>query len=411
VGVSFKELKSSLTWPVWVVALGYFVDIFDLTLFNMVRVQSLKGIGIPEDQLIDTGILLINSQMAGMLIGGFFWGVLGDRIGRLQMLFGSILLYSVANIANAFVYDVPTYVILRFIAGFGLAGELGVGITLVAEILPTKLRGYGTAFVATVGVLGATFGGLVVELFSWQTSYIIGGCLGLLLLALRIKTRESLVFSETKKQHSNVKWGKLSDLLVAHRFWRFLCCVAIGIPIWYIAGLVMGFSPELAKDLGVNGEVLSSRAIAISYLGLAVGDFLSGLLSQYLQSRKKAVAAFMAMTVLFLILLFTQAGSHDDEWFYVVAFLIGVGAGFWAIFVTVAAEQFGTNLRATVATSVPNIVRGMVIPITLSFKYLKPEFGVTQSMIIVGIVTFMISGIGLYFLPETFHKDMKYIEE
>ncbi len=409
-----SALSTLLTPAVLVVALGYFVDIFDLTLFNMLRVQSLEAIGVPKDKIVETGILLLNFQMAGMLIGGIFWGILGDKKGRLNVLFSSILLYSTANILNAFVTDVSWYAILRFISGIGLAGELGAGITLVSELLPKEKRGMGTTLVATIGVFGATFGAIIVEKFNWTTCYIIGGVLGLLLLFLRIQVSESHLFKGQKKQfenHQNVQWGDFLSLFKSKkRFFRFYNTVMIGVPIWFIAGLVMAFSPELANEIGVIGEITSAKSIGISYLGLGFGDFLSGLISQKLNSRIKSILLFITATVLFLIILFTMSPNRNSQFYYFICFCIGLGAGFWAIFVTVAAEQFGTNLRATVATSVPNFVRGSVIPMTLFFKYLKPTYGIQQSMIFVGLIVFSLSYISLYFLEETFHKDLEYLD-
>lgn len=406
------HFKNFINMAVIVVALGYFVDIFDLTLFAMVRTQSLASLGIPIELQVEKGILLLNSQMAGMLLGGIFWGILGDKSGRIKVLFGSILLYSLANLLNAFVQDVPTYAFLRFISGIGLAGELGVGITLISESLPKTHRGLGTTLVATIGVLGAVFGGLMVEYIPWRFSYIIGGSLGLALLFLRFKVRESSLFNRGKESgHSNIQWGKFSTLFNNfERFKKFVLCIFLGIPIWYVAGLLMAFSPELSRELGVDGIITSSRSIAVSYLGLALGDFACGIFSQKIKGRLKAVLTFSIATMCFITLLFTTTKNHSSSYYYFLCFLIGVGAGFWAVFVTIAAEQFGTNIRATVATSVPNFVRGAVIPMTLSFKYFKNDFGLVNSMVIVGVVVFALNILATLILPETFHKDLEYFE-
>ena len=395
---------------IWVVALGYFVDIFDLTLFNMLRIASLKDLGVSPDQLIDTGIMLLNSQMIGMLLGGILWGVLGDKKGRLQVLFGSILLYSVANIANAFVTTIPMYAFLRFISGIGLAGELGAGITLITEILPKEKRGLGTAMVATIGVLGATFGGIMVEHFSWKTCYITGGVMGLLLLFLRIKICESTLF-EKAKANEKIRFGDFQMLFQnKERFFKFIKCILVGVPIWFIAGLVMAFSPELAKELQISGEITAAKSIGISYLGLAIGDFSCGILSQYLKSRIKSMISFQIMLIIFVVALFATAKGQSPDYFYSFCFLIGIFAGFWAIFITIAAEQFGTNLRSTVATSVPNFVRGSVIPMTLVFKLLKVHYGLMISMSIIGTVVMIFAIWSTLMLEETFHKDLDYFE-
>ena len=181
------------------------VDMYDLFLFSINRVSSLKSLHISGEQLLADGIMLLNLQMAGMLIGGIFWGIMGDKKGRLSVLFGSILIYSIANIGNGFVTTVTQYAVLRFIAGFGLAGELGAGITLVTEILPKERRGYGTTLVATVGIMGALLAYFVSHLFDWRTAYFIGGGLGLILMILRVRVFESGMFMKLKEK--NIKTG------------------------------------------------------------------------------------------------------------------------------------------------------------------------------------------------------------
>ena len=396
--------------PILVVALGYFVDIFDLTLFNMVRITSLKDLGVPAVQLVDTGILLLNTQMIGMLLGGILWGILGDKKGRLQVLFGSILLYSVANIGNAFVTSIPLYALLRFISGVGLAGELGAGITLISEILPKEKRGMGTALVASIGVLGASFGGVMVEHFNWKTCYIIGGVLGLTLLFLRVKVCESSLFAKAQT-NNQIRFGDFKMLFQSHvRFFKFLKCILVGIPIWFVAGLVMAFSPELAKELQITGEITAARSIGITYLGLSFGDFLSGALSQFLKSRLKSMIIFQVLLLISIIGLFTTAKGQTPHFYYSFCFNIGLFAGFWAVFITIAAEQFGTNLRSTVATTAPNFVRGAVIPMTLVFKILKLHYSLVTSMSIIGSIVMILAIWSTINLEETFHKDLDYFE-
>lgn len=407
--VSRDELKQVFSIPVIVVALGYFVDIFDLTLFSMLRTQSLVSLGVPEEQLVDVGIRLLNTQMTGMLIGGVLWGVLGDKKGRLKVLFGSIILYSTANILNSFVNTVEQYQVLRFVSGLGLAGELGAGITLISELLPQRIRGLGTTLVASIGVAGAVFGGIFVEYFDWRACFMIGGLLGISLLFLRWKVQESSIFQKSDQGKEN--WGSLRFAFADFgRVKKFILCILMGAPIWYVAGLVMSFAPELSKELGVQDSILSSRAIAISYFGLAIGDFLSGALSQKLQSRLKAVRFFIIFTVIFLALLFTTVAGRGETYYYFLCLLIGIGAGFWALFVTVSAEQFGSNVRATMATSIPNFVRGAVVPMTLAFKFLKPDWGFTPAMISVGVLIFTLSWLSTFGLEETFHKTLDYLE-
>ncbi len=396
--------------PVIVAALGYFVDIYDLVLFSIVRVPSLKALGIGDASLIDDGVFLLNMQMIGMLLGGILWGWLGDKKGRLKIMFASILMYSVANIANGFVTSLPAYGVLRFIAGVGLAGELGAGITLVSEILHTRIRGYGTMLVASIGVSGAILANFVANSYDWRTAFFIGGALGLLLLLARFRVAESGMF-RTMEQKTSISRGNMLALFTDRsRFFRYLNSIMIGVPIWFVVGVLITFSPEFALDLGVAEPVSAGNAVMFCYLGLVFGDLSSGLLSQLLQSRKKAVLLFMVMTVAAVALYFLQ-GSSSASFFYGVCAFLGFAGGYWAIFITVAAEQFGTNLRATVATTVPNLVRGMVVPITMLFQFSRGFLGLRYGALLVGGICVVAAFLSLAALEETFHKDLDYFEE
>lgn len=398
-----------LNAAVIVAALGYFVDIYDLILFAVVRVPSLESLGLSEAEILEKGVFLLNTQMVGMLLGGILWGVLGDRKGRLSVLFGSILTYSVANGANAFVHSVEAYAFWRFVAGVGLAGELGAGITLVAEILPKEKRGWGTALVASVGVLGALLAGTVSKYLDWRTAYLVGAALGLSLLVLRISVVESGMFAGLASV--NVKRGDLLGLLRTRASAaKYLNCILIGVPIWFVVAILVTLSPEFGKALGVVQIPVAGTAVMSCYAGLALGDFGSGALSQILRSRRKVVALFLAaLTGLSGVYLAGVPLSLTG--FYVLCFALGIAGGYWAVFVTIAAEQFGTNQRATVATTVPNFVRGAVALITTSFLALKPALGLRPAAAVVGVVVLVLAGVSLWFLPETFGKDLDYVEE
>jgi len=404
------SLRQIFSLPVIVAALGYFVDIYDLVLFSIVRVPSLKSLGLSGQDLIDNGVYLLNMQMAGMLIGGILWGVLGDRKGRLKIMFGSIFLYSIANIANGMATSLPAYAALRFIAGIGLAGELGAGITLVSEVLHTSIRGYGTMLVASVGVSGAILANIIANTYDWRTAFIIGGVLGLVLLITRISVAESGMFRAMDTKSGISKGNLLALFSGRKRFFRYLNSILIGVPIWFVVGILITFSPEFAKALGTTGPVSAGNAVMFCYLGLVFGDLSSGLLSQALKSRKKVVFLFMLLTLASIGLYFLQ-GSRSPEFFYGVCLVLGFSIGYWAIFVTVAAEQFGTNLRATVATTVPNFVRGMVVPITLLFQLFRQYFGLEGGALAVGAICAIAAFIALASLDETFHKDLDYYEE
>lgn len=403
-----KNLKQLFSLPVIVAALGYFVDIYDLLLFSIVRRPSLISLGVPEDQLFDQGEYLLQVQMTGLLIGGLIWGIMGDKRGRLSVLFGSILLYSLANIANGFATSVNQYALLRFIAGIGLAGELGAGITLVSETLPTHLRGYGTTIIATVGLMGAVFANFISKQYDWQIAYFIGGGLGLLLLIARVSVFESGMFLKTKEK--SVQRGNFFQLFKKRsRFIKFMGCIFIGLPIWYAIGILITFSPEFAKALKITGAVGAGDAVMFSYIGLAVGDLSSGFTSQVVGSRKKIVAIFILLTLVFVVFyLFLPVKTLG--FFYFACFAVGVGIGYWALFVTIAAEQFGTNLRSTVATTVPNFIRGTVVPLTLAFKFLRGEMGIINGALVIGIFTIVVAFIALSVIDETYGRDLNFEE-
>lgn len=401
------DIDKATALTILVAALGYFVDIFDLLLFSIVRIESLQDLGLEGDELLTKGVLLLNVQMAGLLIGGILWGIWGDKFGRVSVLFGSILLYSVANIANAFVHSVELYAVFRFLAGIGLAGELGAGVTLASELLPKKYRGLGTTFIASIGVLGATFAALVAEYTDWRTAYLVGGIMGICLLLLRINVRESTLFQGMKE---GVPKGNFFMFLTRFDcFKRYIAVILIGGPIWGVVALFITFTPEFAGALDLSFAPTAGTAVLTCYAGLAVGDMLSGLVSQYLGSRKKAVAVFLGLTILFTG-LYIYFPYQSEFGYYTVTFIMGIGIGYWAMFVQMGAEQFGTNIRATAAISIPNMVRAMVIPITTGFHFLKPEFGILGAGVMVMAVLLALAFGSLLILRETFTTDLDYVE-
>jgi putative MFS transporter len=398
--------KSWLSPIVFVGALGYFVDIYDLILFSVVRVPSLKDLGVPDAQILDSGISILNWQMSGMLLGGILWGLLGDRLGRIKVLFGSILLYSLANLGCGLVQNVELYQFLRFFAGLGLAGELGAAITLVSESLSKEDRGKGTTFVATIGVSGAIAANLISNFFNWRAAYFVGAGLGLLLLLLRMRSFESGLFE--KSRSSATRRGDLSLLFGSpERVLRYLRCILMGLPTWFVVGILITLAPELSKAHGVEG-VTSGNAVMYCYSGLVFGDFASGLLSQIIHSRKKVILLFLVLCALFTISYLSLGSSVAMV--YSLAFLSGFGVGYWAMFVTVAAEQFGTNLRATVTITVPNWARGALVPISLLFLRLKGNFGPIEAALLVGLLCVGLALISAATIKESFGKDLDFLE-
>lgn len=410
--------------PLLVAALGYFVDIYDLLLFSIIRVPSLKSLGLTDAQITTDGERIISVQMIGLLIGGLIWGIVGDKRGRLSVLFGSILLYSVANIANGFVHTVDQYVWIRFIAGLGLAGELGAGITLVSELVSKEKRGIATSLVAGIGLIGAVVAFFVKQEFvkpdnsGWQTCYFIGGGLGIVLLLLRISVFESGIFQQIKS--TAVQRGNFFMFLTSgERFKRYLFSILIGLPTWYVIGILITFSREFGAAMHIAEPIDTGRAVMYSYAGLSIGDITIGLVSQQLRSRKKALYIWYALTLFFAGLYFTIQYNGSAQMMYILCAALGFSIGFWAIFVTVGAEQFGTNLRATAATTIPNFVRGLLSVIIILFKWLRDvlfqhnnnaDSSYINGAIITGIIVITLGFVAAVSLKETFEKDLNFIE-
>lgn len=396
-----------------VAALGYFVDIYDLILFNVVKKASLLSLGFQADQVKDLEISLFNWQMSGMLVGGILWGILGDKKGRLKVLFGSILLYSLANIANAYVWDLTSYKVIRFIAGIGLAGELGAGITLISEMMKKEKRGYGTMIVVTFGALGAVFAALVANKFNWQTSYWVGGVMGLCLLLLRVGALESSMFKKMHEEKSSERGNFFMLFNSRRRLVKYLLCIVMGLPVWFVVGVLIALSESyFASELfQLTGKISTGYAVMCCYIGLSVGDLLSGLLSQLFKSRLKVIFGYLVFSSLVIAFYLFGMNGKTPEFFYFMCILLGAGTGYWALFVTVAAEQFGTNIRSTATSTVPNFVRGAVVPITKSFQYLVPIAGLVGGTLIVGSVCLFLAFLSTLLLKESFHKDLNYLEE
>ncbi len=404
-----------LSLPVIVAALGYFVDIYDLLLFTIVREPSLQGIGVvlaDKVQVIAASTKIINWQMVGLLIGGVIWGTIGDKKGRLSVLFGSIALYSVANFVTAYVQSVDQYAWARFVAGIGLAGELGAGITLVSELLPKEKRGVGTSMVAGIGLFGAVFAYFIYQYTNdWRLCYKIGGGLGIFLLLLRISVAESGMFKQVKM--TDVQRGNFFMFFTnKRRFRKYFLAILIGLPTWYVIGVLVNLSNRFAGEIYGDNRIDSGRAIMYAYIGIAFGDILIGLVSQYFKSRKKALLCFYLLCMASLVLFFSSFNNSDPR-MYAICCLLGFSTGFWAIFITMGAEQFGTNLRATAATTIPNMVRGALPLINLMFLNLFQKtwgWNLLNSGMVTGVVIMVITMVAFYFTEETFHKDLNYVE-
>lgn len=404
-----NKQSSVFSLAVWVAALGYFVDIYDLLLFSIIRVPSLKSLGLNDAQIAKDGLFILNTQMIGLLIGGILWGILGDKKGRLKVLFASIILYSLGNIANGFVQNVNQYALVRFITGLGLAGELGAGITLVTELLSKEKRGLGTSIISGLGIAGAVVAFFINKEFEWRTCYFIGGGLGFVLLLLRIGVLESGMFKSIEK--ANISKGNFLMLFTnGKRLKKYLITILVGLPTWYLIGILISFSKEFGAKMGVQGAIDPGKAVMYSYAAISVSSLFAGILSMWLQSRKKVLYIYYVVMSASVWWFFSLHGASLFM-FYFVTIVVGIGAGFWTIFVTTAAEQFGTNIRATVATTVPNMVRGsLAVIVTPIFEWLQTKVNYVQAGWITGIVVIVIGLIAVLLSEETYHKNLDYLE-
>lgn len=408
-GTGLASAQRRPTAAIVVAALGYFVDVYDIWLFSVLRKASLAGIGIPLERQRAIGEALLNWQMGGFVAGAVIFGIIADRRGRLAVLFSSILLYSLANLANAAVTDYWGYAACRFVAGIGLAGELGAGVALVSELVKAEGRGWATTFVASVGVAGSVAAPIVGSLTEWRMSYVIGGVMGLALLGLRVGVFESSLF-EAGRKREDIRRGDLRALFAnGERTRRYLATILVGTPVWFFAGLMMTFAPEIQAGLGISDPVAAPLAVGTAALGLTIGDVLFGGLSQGLKSRKRAfLLAYAWMTLgIAAILLF----ARDGRTFLGMMFFTGLGAGFWAVFVTTCGETFGTNLRGTVATTAASFVRGLVIPLVLLRNALERPVGFIPATAAVGTLVLVLALWSVAVLPETYGRDLDFYEE
>ena len=389
--------------------LGFFIDTFDLFLFNVYRIPSLKELGYTGEELTRMGEYLLSAQMLGMMVGGLVSGVIADKRGRVSVLFGSIVVYSLANILNGFVDDVNSYAIIRFFAGMGLAGELGAGITLVGESMSIEKRGYGTIFVATLGGLGAVTAGLAGDFLPWRSAFISAGIAGFLLLLLRMKAMETGIF-HSARQAAKHKGSFFHLFKKRERAMRYIACIMMGVPIWYSVGLLITLSPELASENGLS-SLKASLCFILFQCGVTVGDLSSGVLSQLLKSRKKILFAFMTIAVLSTALHFYQL-FHAST-IYVTALLIGTGCGYLSVFVTATSEHFGTNLRVTVTATVTNFMRGAVTILIPLRIWIESAFNtsLSTSLLWVGILVWIPALLAVWWMPETYGRDLDFLED
>lgn len=411
-GHIWGDVKLLMKPVVIVSGLGYLVDAYDMMIFSVVRTASLTDMGLSGDKLVEAGLQIMNLQMAGLLLGGLVWGMLGDKLGRMKVLFASIIMYSVANFGCGFAQGVADYGVWRFMAGFGLAGEAGAAITIVTESLPKTKRGLGVMLVVACAAMGPLLAGIVGELVEWRHAYMIGGVAGFALLFLRANVKESKVF-EHVAHNKKVQRGNLLQFVTNWSlFKRYVCCVLVGVPVWYIIGIQTTLAPEFARSMGVVGAVAAGTALSFNFVGTIVGEILCATMAQVLQSRRQSLILWLLLT-LGSVLGYYQLHDVTAQTFYFYCGFLGISIGYWVSLMAATAEQFGTNLRASATTSIPNFIRGSLIPMNMMFVYLHNKVGYSYEqtgLIIGGAVVAMALG-ALLFMPETFHNDMDFVEE
>jgi MFS transporter, putative metabolite:H+ symporter len=404
------SVKNKSLWPAIIVsALGYFVDLYDLLLFSVVRSGSLTELGVAPEQILPMGLNLLNWMLVGMMAGGIVWGILGDKKGRLSVLFGSIIIYSVANFLNGYITSVEQYRLLRFISGFGLAGELGAGVTLISEMMKPEKRGYGIMLVTAVGMFGAATAAYVGQHYDWRMAFKLGGIMGFVLLFLRISVKESPVFKQALAKE--VSRGNFLKLITNKSLaFTFIKLIVLGLPIFFVIGILITATPEFAKALGISELPATGTAVMVTYIAISLGDILCTIVSQVLCSRKKALLLFLLITLAGL-LFYLYYPVATPLGYYMKCAILGVGIGYLSLLVTFVAEHFGTNYRATATISAPNFIRGLLpIVIAPAFLLLKPAYGLITGAALVGIACIIISIIMLLFLKESFGKSLEWTE-
>lgn len=394
---------------VLVTAFGYLVDLYDILIFNVTRVASLTELGLSGTALTDMGLFILNMQLLGMMLGGIFFGIMGDKIGRKKCLLFSILIYSSATLLCSFIQTGEQYAAMRFLAGFGLAGEVGVGIALISESMTKETRTLGVTFFTALGISGAVIAALAAEFFHWRTCYVIGGLMGFALLVTRTFVMESGLFEKVKE--STASRGDFTLLLRRKDlFQKYILCILVATPIWFIIGMIWTLGPEVSTALGAKMPVKGPVSVGIGYCGLMVGDGACGLLSYYFKNRKKVIFGFLSAGAILMIYLLSQTEITNIA-YYALVFSTGLAMGYWINFVSISAEQFGTNIRATVSTSIPNFARATLLPMNLAFSSMKGSLGVVPSVSLLAIIAFAAAFLALWKLEETFHKELDYLNE
>jgi MFS family permease len=391
-----------------VAALGYFVDLYDMLIFSSERVEALGSIGVAKQKMGEVGLMLQNYQMLGLVIGGFLFGILADKFGRLRVLFASILLYSVANIGNAFVTNVPAFAVARLIAGIGLAGELGVALSWISESLKPQQRTIATTIVSAFGLLGGVVAAIMATHFHWQTSYMIGGIMGLVLLAFRVSLNESKLFEQTRQ--SSAKKGNLFQLLSNKKqLKKFVLCVLSGAPAFVLLSIYVTLAPEFGAAFGITEQISVAHGIMVFLIVFAMSDVACGLLSKIMRKRKTPLLIFACLQIL-SIGYYLLVPPQTVEAFYFRCMLLGFSAGYWGILITNSLEQFGTNIRATVATSTPSLIRGMTIPASIFFTVVSKQTSLVTAGAIVGFSLVAISIVSILLLDDKFENDLNFME-
>jgi MFS transporter, putative metabolite:H+ symporter len=386
----------------FLIGCGYFIDIFDLVLFSTLRISSFEELKITDPTYWT--VVFFNLQMTGILVGGIFWGKMADIKGRSWSFMGTILVFSIANIINGLTSSLTVYGICRFIAGFGLAGEMGSGIALICEKVPDEKRSLYLGFVSSLGCIGAVLSGWLGDIVYWRYLFIGSGFAGILLTLLRKNLLEPDLFRKTATL--NIPRGQWKTLFQSPPdLIRFILLIFLGIPMWYIIGILWSFSTEMTSTIGLN-IFTSGQAILWGYVGVWMGDMLMPFVSQFLKSRIFTIQICLIMMLLGVIYLF-QFQPHSLLSFQLTHIFLGFTIGYWAVYATLCGESFGTNIRALTSTSLPSLIRFSSIPMMIIYQYGRDENELNIALGM-GLTVLCISMITTYFIKDTFQKDIDF---
>ncbi len=399
-----------------VTSLGNFVDYGDMFMASLVRNDAIVALGIAQtkEAVLAVGLNLESFQAVGFLLGCFTWGIFADKKGRLQVLYISTLVYSLANILNGLLSPEWSHVYYwyggcRLFSGWGLSAEFSVAITLIVEYFSVKKRIIGTMLMTGLGFLGVF---LVSWLkfythILWNEFFIWGGVAGLVLLVFRFAAQESFMF--LNQQTAAIKKGSLMTLLKQKKYSRqFFLTVWLVLPI-FLVQLILKFSPNISQQ--INSEIISIALVLLIYDAFSIFSDILGCYISYLFNNRMRVLKFYLILIFLALLGFAiWPPLTTFSWYWVYVPILGLANGYWGLWGTMIAELFGINVRATATTFIVNLSRSFVLILSITFKDLDLRYGFSISVIVLTLVTCGLAFWSVFKIPETAHKNLEYVE-